>query len=184
MTQSPESTPAAEARYTAIPPKGDESWAAPAAPDGDEPWVAPTAAPDGDEPWVAPTAVPEGDEPSVAPTAAEATVAEDGPTSETAAELSVAHSPVTARLGIAALGLAILFLVADIVAIALAAGRVWPVATTIAQVTLVLTIVSFVMGLVAVLSDRGRRSGAVAIGVSVFANPWVLLALFGFLGGS
>jgi hypothetical protein len=99
-------------------------------------------------------------------------------------ESELVARPPTRTIAFVALGLGILFLLADIVAIALAAGRLWPAATLIAQITLVATGVSFGLGLIAVVLDRGRWIGVAAMIVSVFANPWILLQLFGFLGGS
>lgn len=84
------------------------------------------------------------------------------------------------QIGIIAFALAALFAAADIAAIALAGTGDWGVGSLIGQSTTVLTIVSFVLGVVAVILDRGRGWGVAGIILSVVANPFVLTNLLSF----
>jgi hypothetical protein len=43
--------------------------------------------------------------------------------------------------------------------------------------------VAFVLGVVAILSRRGRRWGIAAVLVSLIGNPLILVGLFAMLGG-
>jgi hypothetical protein len=87
-------------------------------------------------------------------------------------------------LGQIALGLSLLLLATDVVAIVLADNRSWTAATVLAQVTTVGTIVAFVVGAVAVIMSRGRRWGISAVALAVVANPIILTKVLGFLAGS
>jgi hypothetical protein len=82
-----------------------------------------------------------------------------------------------------ALGLSLLLLILDVVALVLADNRSWVPATVLAQIATVGTIVAFVVGAVAVIVSRGRRWGIAAVVVAVIANPIILTKVLGFLAG-
>ncbi|MHB1170979.1 MAG: hypothetical protein ACYCZY_00490 [Lacisediminihabitans sp.] len=90
----------------------------------------------------------------------------------------------TRRLGGIALALSAVFLVTEASAIVLAVAQSWGVATILAQLIIVLTAVSFIVGLIAVIMNRGRGLGMAAMLLSVVANPLVLVKLFALLGSS
>jgi zinc transporter ZupT len=92
------------------------------------------------------------------------------------------HPP--AMFGQIALGLSLLLLAADVVALVLADNRSWAAAIAIAQITTVGTIVAFLVGAVAVIMSRGRRWGISAVVLAVVANPIILTKVLGFLAGS
>jgi hypothetical protein len=87
-------------------------------------------------------------------------------------------------LGRIALGLSLLLLATDVVALVLADNRSWAAATVLAQVTTVGTIVAFLVGAVAVIMSSGRRWGISAVVLAVVANPIILTKVLGFLAGS
>jgi hypothetical protein len=82
-----------------------------------------------------------------------------------------------------ALGLSLLLLVLDVVALVLADNRSWVAATVLAQVATVGTIVAFVVGAGSIIASRGRRWGIVAVVLAVVANPIILTKVLGFLAG-
>lgn len=84
-------------------------------------------------------------------------------------------------IGALALGLALLFVVADAVAIAVSAQGQWVLGTLIAQAIIVATIASFALGIGAFVANRGRRYAAVAVVISILANPLVLTGILAFL---
>jgi hypothetical protein len=89
----------------------------------------------------------------------------------------------TSLPGRIALGLSLLLLVLDVVALVLADNRSWGAATVLAQVATVGTIVAFVVGAAAVILSRGRRWGIAAVVLAVVANPIILTKVLGFLAG-
>ncbi|MDQ1606811.1 MAG: hypothetical protein QOJ18_1178 [Microbacteriaceae bacterium] len=82
-----------------------------------------------------------------------------------------------------ALGLSLLLLVLDVVALVLADNRSWGTATVLAQLATVGTIVAFVVGAAAVILSRGRKWGIAAVVLAVVANPIILTKVLGFLAG-
>lgn len=89
----------------------------------------------------------------------------------------------TSLPGRIALGLSLLLLVLDVVALVLADNRSWGAAIVLAQVATVGTIVAFVVGAAAVILSRGRRWGTAAVVLAVVANPIILTKVLGFLAG-
>lgn len=90
----------------------------------------------------------------------------------------------TAALGWIALAIAALCVIADVVAVVLAAQRSWETATLIAQASNLSTVIAFVAGVFAVGSRPSRALGIVAMVLAVLANPFVLTHLLAFLAGS
>lgn len=88
-----------------------------------------------------------------------------------------------APLGALALAAACVFVVLHGVAVATATDGGFAPATALAWTVLVGTIASLLLGVAAVLLRRGHRAGAFAIVISLLANPFVLMRLFGLLGG-
>lgn len=86
-------------------------------------------------------------------------------------------------LGPASLALAIAGSIMEAIAISLAAKSPEP-ATVLAWIVIVLLVISFVGGIVAIVTRNGRIPGIAAAIVSLLANPLVLVWLFGVLGGS
>ena len=72
--------------------------------------------------------------------------------------------------------------VVDAIAIATAVDGGYLAATLLAQFAIVVTVVTFAMGLYGAITARGRRAGVIGAAVSVVANPLVLVALLAFLG--
>jgi hypothetical protein len=99
---------------------------------------------------------------------------------EDAAESRQLPSSLPGRI---ALGLSLLLLVLDVVALVLADNRLWGAAIVLAQVATVGTIVAFVVGAGAVIASRGRRWGIAAVVLAVVANPIILTQVLGFLAG-
>lgn len=89
-----------------------------------------------------------------------------------------------ARLGVASLGLAVLAVALEALAIAIGSAGQWQIATVLAWFIIGSSAVAFVLGLVAILAGRGRRWGAVAVPVSLMGNPLILVGLFAVLGGT
>jgi hypothetical protein len=85
-------------------------------------------------------------------------------------------------LGAGSFGAALLLAVVEAIAIALGSDQHFVAATILAWFVIVLTVASFIAGLVAVVSGRGRRVGIAAMVLSVLANPLVLVWLLGALG--
>lgn len=87
----------------------------------------------------------------------------------------------------AALGLAVLGLIVEVIAIAIAAPASatetsWAVASVLAWVANGLTLAAVVTGIVAVVARFGRWWGAPAIVVGLLANPWLQVTVLGALG--
>lgn len=85
-------------------------------------------------------------------------------------------------LGAGSFGAALLLAVVEAIAIALGSDQHFVAATILAWCVIVLTVASFIAGLVAVVSGRGRRGGIAAMVLSVLANPLVLVWLLGTVG--
>lgn len=86
-------------------------------------------------------------------------------------------------VGIIALALAVLFAVAEVVGVLLANAGQFGIATIIGQSLIMLTVLSFLLGLFAVIRRRGRVWGAIAMVLSLFVNPLVLINLLALFGG-
>ena len=86
-------------------------------------------------------------------------------------------------VGVVALGVAALALVAEVVAIAIGSAGQWPLATALAWVAIVLTVAAAALGLVAVVRRRGRAWGLAAVVVAVLGNPLVQIGVLRALGG-
>ena len=86
-------------------------------------------------------------------------------------------------LGALALTAAVVFAVMHGVAVATAADGGYAAATALAWAVIVGTVASLLLGAAAVVQRRGRRWGAIAIAVSLLANPLVLVWLLGAVGG-
>ena len=86
-------------------------------------------------------------------------------------------------VGVVALGVAALALVAEVVAIAIGSAGQWPLATVLAWVAIVLTVAAAALGVVAIVRRRGRAWGVVAVVVAVLGNPLVQIGVLRALGG-
>jgi len=84
-------------------------------------------------------------------------------------------------MGASAALLALLFAAVHGYAIVAATGGDYSIARTLATVAIVGTIITGLLGLVALLFGFGRRWGAVALVLSVLANPLALTRLLGYL---
>ncbi|GAB3039425.1 hypothetical protein GCM10027052_19490 [Parafrigoribacterium mesophilum] len=89
---------------------------------------------------------------------------------------------VSAPLGLVALGLALLFVLGDGIAIAAASSGNWSLGTSIAQAMMGATVVSLALAVVAAVLGRGRRFAIAAAIISVLANPLVLTGILTFAG--
>jgi uncharacterized membrane protein YcjF (UPF0283 family) len=58
----------------------------------------------------------------------------------------------------------------------------WERGTLLAWLAIAVSIVAFVVGLIALVTNRGRRLGAVAVVAAIVANPFVLTQLLNALG--
>ena len=87
------------------------------------------------------------------------------------------------RLGMASLVLVISALVLEVIAIAIGSGGIWDAATALAWFSIALFAVSIALGLGAIVTGNGRRSGIGAVTMSLIANPLVLVWLFSLLRG-
>jgi hypothetical protein len=88
-----------------------------------------------------------------------------------------ARARVSVPLGLAALGLAVLFLIGDVLAIAVASSGNWRLGTSLAQAMMGATIVSLALAVVAAALGHGRRYAVAAAVLSVLANPLVLTGI-------
>ena len=89
----------------------------------------------------------------------------------------------TPLIGSLAVGVAVGAAVLQAVAIAVATGGEYLFATVLAYLAIAFSIVAIGGGIVAVVLNRGRRLGIVALVAGVLANPVVLLAILSALGG-
>ena len=88
----------------------------------------------------------------------------------------------TALLGATALAAAVIAGVLQAVAIVVATGGDYFVATVLGYLSIALAVLAVVGGAVAIVLRRGRRLGIAAVAVGVLANPFVLLSLFRLVG--
>ena len=91
-----------------------------------------------------------------------------------------ARARVSVPLGLVALGLAVLFVVGDVLAISVASSGNWRLGTSLAQAMMGATIVSLALAVVAAVLGRGRRYALAAAVLSVLANPLVLTGILTF----
>ena len=78
--------------------------------------------------------------------------------------------------------LAVVAGVVQAIAIAQASGLNWERGTLLAWVAIVLSSAAFLVGLAAVILNRGRRWGIVAMVAGLIANPFLLARLLGAFG--
>lgn len=98
-------------------------------------------------------------------------------------ERVAALAPRTRRTGIWSLVVAVAMLALEIVAIALGSSGQWLVSTILAWAVIVLTAASFLLGLFAIITRRGRAWGLAGAVLSVLVNPLVQLWVLGLAGG-
>jgi hypothetical protein len=82
--------------------------------------------------------------------------------------------------GVLAVVAALVFAVVHVVAIAEAAGGNYRSATILAWIAIGGTTATLLTGVAALVLDRGRRWSAVAVILSLFANPFVLTQILRF----
>lgn len=87
------------------------------------------------------------------------------------------------RIGRGAFILVVIVIMIEIAAIALANDRHWLLATALAWGVIGLTLVSFTLGIFALIRRSDRRLAIAAIVLSIASNPLVLVAVFAALGG-
>jgi len=87
-------------------------------------------------------------------------------------------------LGVLAVLLVLAFAVVHVVAIVVATGGGYVLASQLAIVAIVGTIITLVLGIGTFVLRSGRRWGAVAIVLSVVANPIALRHLLDFFGSA
>lgn len=85
-------------------------------------------------------------------------------------------------LGHTAFGLAVLLVILEGVAVYLASFGQPVAATILSQVLVVVTVIPFALGLLAVIRNRKRGWGIAAMALSLFANPVILLTVLRFFG--
>jgi hypothetical protein len=85
--------------------------------------------------------------------------------------------------GAAALAGAIGVVVLDAVAVSLAGSGTYVAATAVAWVAIILSAVTVIGGVLAIVLGRGRIAGIVALGLGLVANPFLLARLFEVLHG-
>lgn len=86
-------------------------------------------------------------------------------------------------VGFIAFAFAVATIVAHTVAIVVASSGDWPAGIIWGYVAIGASIVGFVVGLLATIFGWGRRLGAIAMALSVLANPYLLLNLLSFFRG-
>ena len=86
-------------------------------------------------------------------------------------------------LGLIALSLAVLTVVAHAVAVIVASGNDFEPAAIVAYVAIGLSVASVLAGALAVILRLGRPWGVIAIVLGVIANPFLLLVVLRFVGG-
>jgi len=99
-----------------------------------------------------------------------------------ATRITAADRRALALPGLLAVLAAGFFAVLHGVAVGAAAGGDNTTATVLAWTVIVGTIATLLLGVVAVVSGRGRRWGALAVVLSLLANPFVLMRVLGFFG--
>jgi|SRR5690554_3820978 len=85
-------------------------------------------------------------------------------------------------LGVIAVALAVAAGVLQVLGITQAAALNWQRGTLFAWLAIGVSTLAFLTGLIAIILNRGRRWGAMAMIVAIVANPWVLAQLLGSLG--
>lgn len=86
-------------------------------------------------------------------------------------------------IGPIALAIAVLLAAAEVIGVLLANSGQFGVAGIIGQSLIVLTVLSFLLGLFAVIRGRGRGWGIAAMILSLLVNPLVLINLLSLFGG-
>lgn len=90
-------------------------------------------------------------------------------------------SPLVARLGLTALVVAVVGVAAEVVGIVVGNAGDWESATLLAWFSIAVTAIGFVGGLVAVIANRDRALGVIALILGLIGNPLVLVGLLGAL---
>jgi hypothetical protein len=85
-------------------------------------------------------------------------------------------------VGVSGVLLAVAAGVVQAIAIAQASNLNWERGTLLAWVAIALSVAAFVVGLAAVILNRGRRWGVVAMIAGLIANPFLLARLLGAFG--
>ena len=86
------------------------------------------------------------------------------------------------QFGLIALGIAILLVIGEIIAISMAAAGQFTPATVLGQILIALTALPLVLGVLAIVRRRGTGMGIAAIVLAIAANPFVQISLFKFFG--
>lgn len=84
-------------------------------------------------------------------------------------------------LGVVGLALAAAAAVLQVLGIIQATGLNWQRGTLLAWLAIGVSAAAFLVGLVAIILNRGRAWGVAAMIAAVIANPWVLAQLLGSL---
>jgi len=87
--------------------------------------------------------------------------------------------------GLCSLVGAVAMLVLEIVAISLggSGSGLWPLSTVLAWIVIVATAICFILGMVAIVTGRGRRLGVAGAVLGVLVNPLVQLWVLGLPAG-
>jgi hypothetical protein len=85
-------------------------------------------------------------------------------------------------IGVIGLLLAVTAGVLQALGIVQASNLNWERGTLLAWLAIGASVAAFVVGLIAVALNRGRRLGIAAMAAAILANPWVLAGLLGALG--
>ena len=85
-------------------------------------------------------------------------------------------------LGVIGVLLAVLAGVLQVLGIVQASNLNWERGTLLAWLAIGASVAAFVVGLTAVILNRGRRWGVAAMLAAVIANPWILVQLLGAFG--
>ena len=85
-------------------------------------------------------------------------------------------------LGLIAMVLTVLVIVAQIVAVSLMTSGQFGPATVLAEILAFATVLPLVVGVLAIIRNRWRSWGIVAVVVSIMTNPLVLIAVLDFFG--
>ena len=87
-------------------------------------------------------------------------------------------------IGQIAFGAALLTIVAHAVAVATASASAWSTGTVLGYIAIGLSVLAVLGGIAAIILNRGRRLGIIAIVMGVLANPWVLLEILRLFAGA
>src|SRR5690606_26187602 len=85
-------------------------------------------------------------------------------------------------LGVVGLALAVVAAVLQVLGIIQATGLNWQRGTLLAWLAIGVSTVAFLVGLIAIILNRGRRWGVAGMIVALVASRWVLALLLGWLG--